>query len=486
MTASWLGIDIGTSALKALLISDDGVVLARSSVPYQDASTGPGALDEQDPAIWVDAAQAAVRECVREGGVPAGIGLTGQVPTLVLVDETGAVVRPAMTWRDARAVTEAEELERELGPSEPHIGMDLPWSPAHLPAKLRWLAAHEPEAVRRSRHVLQPKDYLGLLLTGSTLSDAWSVKGIGHIRTGLASKAVMDACGWDADVCPPTAEPWASRGATVGGTFGLPDGIDVSVGWSDALCSMLAVGAFDRPIAFILTGTSEIVGMSTARSTGEAPGLYRIPIDCAPRNVLYGPTQSSGGTAVWLARVFDVPVEALPDIAAGARGAVPPVFVPYISGERAPLWRPDVRAVLAGLDAEDGRPEIVRSVLNGISLSAADVLDIAAETAGETFDAIHIAGRGAADLAWKTIRLQTLGRPVLFHREPFVAALGAAMLGRAAATGGDLGSDLGSDLDRLRGAPTVCEPTPSDIDASTKALADYRSVSSFAQCWRTS
>lgn len=478
MADSWLGIDIGTSSLKALSISEDGDVVARASVPY--APQGAESAGEQEPRIWLEAAREAIGICVEAGGIPDGIGLTGQVPTLVLVDRSGKVLRAALTWQDSRATAEAKDLEQEIGSSLPHVGMELPWSPAQLPAKLRWLARHEPATVQPSRTVLQPKDYLGLVLTGSALSDAWSVKGIGDIRTGLPATAVIEACGWPTDVCPPTADPWASRGATAGGAFGLPDGIPVSVGWSDALCSMLAVGAFDQPRAFILTGTSEIVGLSTAQPTGDAAGLYRVPTECAPRNVLYGPTQSSGASAVWLAGLLGVPVEDLPRIAGESRNSTSAVFVPYISGERAPLWRPDVRGVVAGIDAADGRPEIIQSVLSGISLSAADIVDIASVAANEPVEAVHIAGRGSQDAAWTSIRLRTLGLRIHFHPEPFVAALGAAMLGRAAAHGGT----LGDDLDRLRGEPIVIEPTAEDVAHSRAALADYRKVSMFAQTWR--
>lgn len=481
MTTAYLGIDIGTSSLKALAIGEDGAVLARSSVPYQASIRAATRAGEQDPRLWLDAARRAIADCLATAGTPAGIGLTGQVPTLVLADASGHVPRPALTWQDARANAEAEELASEIGASFPHIGMELPWSPAHLPAKLRWLAKHEPGLTGRGLRALQPKDYLGWALTGDAVSDAWSVKGIGDIRTGLPAAAVLTACGWPAEVCPPTAPPWSSRGVTHGQDFGLPEGIPVSVGWSDALCSMLAIGVFDKPTAFILTGTSEIVGLSTRDATDDAPGLYRVPLECAPRNVLYGPTQSSGASALWAAALLGVPVDELPSLAAGAASRTGPVFVPYISGERAPLWRPDIRGVIAGIDASDGRAELARAVLSGISLSAADILDVASTAAGDGIDTIHIAGRGAANGNWGPIRLRTLGARVCFHPEPFVAALGAAMLGHAAAHGGE----LAGDLDRLRREPVVAEPSADDIAHSKAALADYRDVSAFAQSWRT-
>lgn len=478
--SSWLGLDVGTSSLKALLIEDDGTVLSRASVAYEGVAPPAGAVAEQDPECWIAAAREAIARCLSTGVVPSGIGLTGQVPTLVLVDEDGRPVRPALTWQDTRAVEEAEQLGRELGPSAPLIGMELPWSAAHLPAKLLWLAKNEPESLAVGRSVLQPKDYLGLLLTGSPLSDAWSVKGIGDIRTGLPAAEVLEACGWPAEVCPPTGSPWSSRGVTHDDALGLPAGIPVSVGWSDALASMLAIGAFSEPTAFVLTGTSDIVGLSLPGDSDDVEGVYRLPRECAPSTVLYGPTQSSGATVTWLSELFHEPVEDLPGIAALAREGSGPSFVPYLSGERAPLWEPGIRALFAGVGAQDGAPEMIRSVLRGVALSASHILDIVSTASGHPIREVHIAGRGVNDVAWKGLRLETLGVPVVFHTEPFMSALGAAMLAAAAARGGSL-----DGVDRLRGTPVRSEPTAEDVERSSAALADYKRASALARSWST-
>jgi len=474
----WLGLDIGTSALKALQVDDHGAVLARASVPYPAGTSGENGVAEQDPRAWVAAAATAVADCVAAAGVPDGIGLCGQVPTLVVTDDRGEPVRPAMTWQDARADAEARELERVIGPAREHVGMELPWSPSHLPAKLLWLARHEPETLRRGALALQPKDYLGQELTGSPETDAWSSKGLLNVCTGLPAHAVVEATGWTSAVCPPAAAPWTARGTTRAGALGLPAGIPVSVGWSDALASMLAVGAFSESLAFILTGTSEIVGLSLDLADIEAPGLYSVPLAAAPRAVLYGPTQSSGATLVWLAGIAGCRVEDLSVIAGAARATDAPVFVPYISGERAPLWQPDLRAMFAGVSSDHGMPEIVRSVMRGVALSASHILNLASRASSVPVTEVHIAGRAVDDALWTQLRLETLGSPVLFHREPYTSALGAAMLGRAAAAAGDL-----SSADALRERPDRIEPTPYDVATSRSALSDYETVSELAQSW---
>ena len=473
----WLGIDVGTSSLKALVVDDVGVVIARAVAEYDSASPVADGIGEQEPETWIRAAREAIAACIQTAGQPDGVGLTGQVPTLVLVGRDGIPARPAMTWQDTRATAQADALAAELGPSEPLLGMDLPWSAAHLPAKLRWLAEHEPGLLGDGVLALQPKDFLGMRLTGSPASDLWSLKGLVDIRTGGLQPAVLAATGWASDVYPPIAQPWEARGATGADALGLAPGIPVAVGWSDALASMLAIGAFAEPRAFVLTGTSDIVGVSVDADIAERPGLYRVPHECAPRVVLYGPTQSSGATVAWLARVFERSVDELFDHAARTTRDSSATFVPYISGERSPIWRPDVRGMFAGLDAADGAPELIHAGLSGVALSARHILDEVVESTGQPVTEVHVGGRGVDDVAWRDLRLETLGVPVLFHPEPFMAALGAAMLGATAA-----GSDLASAV-RLAAAPVRVEPTAAQVATSQEAAMRYRSVSDLAQRW---
>ncbi len=478
MSGGWLGLDIGTSSLKALLVGDDGSPTARASVLYEGVRPVRDGIAEQDPRVWLDAARRAIAECLNGRAAPKGIGLTGQVPTLVLLDEDGEPVRPAMTWQDSRAADQAARLESELGPSRAHLGMDLPWSAAQLPAKLAWIAEHEPETVARTRTALQPKDFLGAALTGSTATDPWSAKGMINIAHRAPAEAVLLACGWTPAICPQIADAGMSRGETRPNDLGLPAGIPVSVGWSDALASMLAVGAFSQEMAFILTGTSDVVGLSLDKSVDDVAGLYMLPENCVPRPVLYGPTQSGGATVSWLSALFGMPLEELFDAAGRARAGDGPVFVPYLNGERAPLWNSEVRALFAGISDGDGAPELIRAALSGVALSAAHILNTASALTGLPVDAVHIAGRGIEDITWKDLRRETLGVPVLFHPEPYVAALGAAMLGAAATHGGDL-----SRGDRLRGEFVADEPGEASPQRSADALDRYRRASDLALSW---
>lgn len=437
----WLGLDVGTSSLKAVAVDADGGVRARASVPYR----GVGRIGEQDPQDWVDAAQEAIAECASEGGI-AGISVTGQVPTIVLIDETGAPVRIASTWQEQRSAAHADALEARFGRSTELFGFALPWAASQVPAKLSWLAEIAPEARSRTRWFLQPKDYIGYLLTGDVASDPWSMKGVVKVPNGDVIPEVLEAAGWDAATCPPIARPEALLGTTRGHPFGLPAGIPVSVGWSDALSSMSALGVFATSGAFVISGTSDVVGLTGDWEDIDAPGLYVVPAGIAPKTIVYGPTQTSGASIAWAAALLGLPVDAALSLAETAEPAHTPSFVPYLDGERAPLWRSDVRAVIAGLDQHCGRAEFMRAVVNGVGGSARHILETAAAAAGALIEGVRVGGRGEQELVGLSAKAAALGQPLSVLTEPYVSAYGAATLAAVTSSGGDW-----SVADRLHG-----------------------------------
>ena len=478
----WLGLDIGTSSVKALLVGPEGAVSARADVPY-DSTYGPGGEAEQSPHDYLAATRDAIARCGVAGVALGGIGLVGQTPTLVLADADAEPVRPALTWQDARAEAEAQELAAELGPSEPLVGIDLPWAPSYPPAKLLWLSRHEPETLRRTRWALQPKDFVGLHLTGSPLSDPWSTKGLCNVIELAAATEIMARTGWSDDVVPPLAPAWEARGAVTAraaSAFGVPEGTPVSVGWSDALAGMLAVGAFDAPSGFVLSGTSSIVGLSTAGRTPAGGSLFAIPDTCAPLSVVYGPTQSGGASVAWLASVLGSGIPEVLALAstAPAESGEPPVFVPYLAGERAPIWRTDVRGAFLGLSARDGAAELARAVVAGVCLSELHVLSSAETQLGARAGEVRVAGRGASLAPWRKARLAALQRPLDVLDESDASALGAAMLAAAAANGGDLARTRG-----LRGSLERVEPTAAETDRGPGDFERYLQGSDVCLAW---
>jgi xylulokinase len=473
----YLGIDVGTSATRVSLVGKGGARTASASYPTTRNSHGAA---EQDPMAWTRALAAALRRAGTDLSAVTAVGLCGQTPTLVPVEETGAPVRPALTWQDTRATAEAAELEATLGDPEPLIGTALPWSAANIPAKLAWLTRHEPATRQRTRWLLQPKDFLGMRLTGSPASDPWSSKGICRVTDGTPAAEVLAACGWPLEACPPILAAWEPRGtvsAAAARRFGLPEGIPVTVGWSDALAQTLAAGCFERRSAFVFSGTSAIVGAPVADPSWRADGLYSVPGSCAPLPLLYGPTQSSGASVAWAARLLGRSPADVPALAAKA-GEDFPAFVPYLSGERAPLWNQHVRGLLLGLDAEHGPPEIARAVITGTLLSARHVLDTVNAATGSEVGEIEFVGRGAGDPAWEALALETLGAPVRFHSDPDMSARGAAILAAIA-----VGVSPEQAVSSLGDDTRLAAPSAAELATGRRLLARYRHASKTALDW---
>jgi xylulokinase len=475
---SWLGIDVGTSSVKSLVLDDAGVVRGRGRAQYETAF-GPDGRAEQRAEGYLEALKDAIAQCGDAACQVSGIGLGGQTPTCVLIDESGQPVRPALTWQDTRARAEARELAECFGDPALIVGTSLPWDASYPPSKLLWLARNEPDAVERTRWVLQPKDFLVATLSGQVASDPWSSKGLVNVATRKPAAELLAYTGWPIEVVPPVSDAWAEVGAVsaeAAAEYGLPSDVPVTVGWSDALTGMLAAGAFLRPSAFILTGTSDIVGYSHDDGVVGGNGLFAIPTTCAPLPVAYGPTQSSGASIMWLAEMVGGDPDQLVELAERSLGDRLPVFVPYIAGERAPVWNSDARGALLGLAAQHSLGDLARAVLLGVSMTARHVFEMAGE--GQALpETIVIGGRSATAPAWLSARLEALGRPLQVLAEPDVSSLGAALLAALQA-----GRDL-AELASLRGRLLEVEPTPAQIASSREAYERYRAASDVTLAW---
>jgi xylulokinase len=477
----FLGVDVGTSATRVSLVRPGGDAIV-ASADYRTVRSGSDRV-EQDPAAWSRALAAALRRTGADLREVTAVGLCGQTPTLVPVDAAGRPVRAALTWQDTRATAEAAELAARFGDPEPLIGTALPWSAANLPAKLAWLARHEPDTVRRTRWLLQPKDLIGLWLTGSPASDPWSSKGICRVTDGAPAVSVLEVCGWPSGVCPPTGAAWAPRGtvtAAAARRFGLPLAVPVCVGWSDALAQTLAGGCFERGSGFVFSGTSAIVGAPAVDPRQRAAGLFSVPGSCAPVPLLYGPTQSSGASVAWVARLLGCRPADVPAIAAEASAGPGglPAFVPYLSGERAPLWNADVRGLLLGLAAEHGPAEMARAVLTGTLLSARHVLDTVEAATEVRITEIEFTGRGTGDPTWEAIALETLGAHVRFHSDPDLSARGAAMLAAIMA-----GASPAQASAALGDATRTATPSAAELALGRRLSGQYRRASDAALAW---
>jgi xylulokinase len=433
-----IALDLGTGSCKGALYSCEGERLALAGRDYPVHRPAPHFV-EQDPADYLSAARAVSRELAGLGVDIAAVGLSTQTPTLVFLDESGAALGPAIIWEDTRAGEESEWWTGQVGEDTRHkwFGLDLPIGAASTPAKLLWVLRNRPEFWARTRWIVQPKDYLGFDLTGRLCTDRWCAKGIAHLATGEVHPAYLALLEKTLPPSPPVQSPDAVSGpltAEAAPRYGLPEGIPVINGWSDALAGILASGAFHQERrGFVLAGTSEIIGLSRAGGP-QSKGLFAVPaglieLGAAPRLELhYGPTQAGGATLDWLCRLFG---RTAPEILQMLREpesetARRILFRPHLTGERAPYWDHQLCAGFEGLRVEHGMADLARAALRGVALQERVVLEAAelSEPAGE----VALAGGAARDPGWNRLRADVLQRKLIVLSDAEASLRGAALL----------------------------------------------------------
>ncbi|NIM02997.1 hypothetical protein GTN66_02440 [bacterium] len=447
-----LGIDIGTTSCKvgAYDLKGNMVAQAFNSYPtYQAASREI----EQNPEEWWKAVEIAIGQLKERAKVKmssiVGIGLSGQTPTQVFVDKEGKILRRAIIWRDTRSVVEARWIRKKIGKRkmEKFLGMDLPIQPNWPPARLLWLKRHEPQVLQKTFKILQAKDFIGYRLTGCFFSDRWCSKGMVNLKTGRVAGELFKVLGISEEIVPKIYKPYEVAGRVrkeIGNRLGISRSIPVVAGWSDALCGMLATGSLSASgKAFNITGTSEIVGLTSLSVPKLTYGLMSIPSNITETvSVLYGPTQSGGDSLKWAGEALmgleetigneGLSLTGLDSLLSEAGLVVPGskgmIFLPYLHGERAPIWDAHARGVFIGITRTHKRAHFIRSILEGVAYSVRHLLEIAEKSVGRKVDRIRIAGGGAKIDLWNQIRADVTGRCIEKLRVVETGTLGAAML----------------------------------------------------------
>jgi xylulokinase len=423
-----VGLDVGTTGVKALAISPEGEVLARAEEEYPLSTPAPGCA-EQDPGDWWRASEAALAAVGAERA--AGIGLSGQMHGLVSLDEANRVVRPAILWNDQRTAAECAEIEEQIG-LERLISLTGNRALTGFTApKLLWLRRHEPEAYARIRHVLLPKDYVRLRLTGEHATDATDASGtlLFDVARRQWSEEVLEVLEIPRDWLPRALESPEVSGHT-------RDGTPLAAGAGDQAAGALGVGV-DRPgpISVVL-GTSGVV--FAALSAFQADPEARVHAFChaVPGNwQAMGVMLSAAGSLRWFrdALAPGTPYEELvseaEQVGPGADGVL---FLPYLSGERTPHADPNARAAFVGLALGHGRVVLVRAVLEGVAYGLRDSLELLREL-GVRPELGRASGGGARSRVWLEIVASVLCLPLELTAVEEGAAYGAALLGGVAA-----------------------------------------------------
>lgn len=437
-SAAVLGIDLGTSGVKVVVLGLDGVVRGAATRGYEVIAAAPGHA-ETAPAVWWEAVGGAVAEALRAASGPevVAVGVDGQMHGLVMADAAGVPVRPALLWADGRA---AQESRRWAGLDQSLVrSLGNPVTPGMTGPLWRWVATHEPDVLARARWVLLPKDWLHAALTGvigTEPSDA-SATLLWDVAEDRWAMPVLAAVGLDPGLLPPlrpsvAAEPLTARAAD---HLGLPPGVPVTAGCADTAAGLLATGlsAGTGPSAVQITvGSGAQVVRPLARpviAEGPVTHVYRTaePSGWYALGAVQNAGLALGRVRAWLGARWDEVYGALSRSAPGAAGVT---FLPYLTGERTPLLAADVRGAWEGLSLACSRDDLLRAALEGVAFAVAEAL---AALPGPAPGSALLLGGGARDAGFRQLLADVCGVRMVWLPEAGGSAVGAALLAARAA-----------------------------------------------------
>jgi xylulokinase len=473
----FLGLDIGTSAVKAIIVDADDREQASSEAPLSIDRPLP-LWSEQDPDAWWIAASAVLDQLATAhpklmSGV-AAMGLSGQMLGVALIDGAGRPIRPAPLWNDGRSAAECVDLNANLSDFADIAGARP--MPGFSAPKILWLSRNEPDAIRRTSRILLTKDYVRLCLTGDTISDRADASAtlLMDTQAGVWSSRLAGACGIAVDMLPALIES-----GEIGGTlrpelarrFGLRMNLPVAGGAGDNMAGGVGAGVTRAGDAFISLGTSGVYFVANDRfvpARGQGMHTHRHAIPGLFGQ--HGCVLSAASALTWIAGVLGVTSieQFLAEIeAANLPSAEIPVFSPYLGGERTPHDDPLASSTLSNLRTAAGPLHVGRAVLEGVAFAITDCHD-ALIAAGATVDTLALIGGGARSRFWGRIIASVIGRTLLLPPlAPLGPALGAARLARQAIGGSLVGRNDRNGL-------VLLEPDSASRDALLARRAIYR------------
>ncbi len=450
--AAYLGIDVGTSAVKTVLVDESQRILAEAGASYGFERPGPLAA-EQDPDVWIDAVEASLASLARQApddyAKTRAIGLSGQMHGLTVLDKEGKPLRPSMLWNDGRAHAQAARLS-ETRPELCEIAGVLPM-PGFTGPKALWLKENEPEIFERARHVMTAKDYVRLWLTGERLTDPSDAAGTwlyDETRQDW-SDDILSAVGLSRSRMPALRESAAPAGRLTrqaAARLGLPPGILVAGGAGDCAAGALGAGVIREGQALISLGTGALIFTPTAACRPAVDSLVHAFRHALPDLWYQMAAMLNGGSVLaWAATLCGKsPAETAAAVEAAYAGPGDLLFLPYLTGERTPHNDPHARGVLMGLGPKTGGLAIAQAAMEGVAFTLAQAASLLSGSGAKLLE-ISIQGGGAKSLLWTRIIAALLEKPLIRRKDQGAGpAFGAARLARMAATG--------------EPAPAVCAP----------------------------
>jgi xylulokinase len=436
----WLALDTGTGSTRALLVSPTGNPTASFTVPHEEIRMEHPGWAEQHPGNWTHAASAAIRGVLAASGLSGhdvkGVGLSGQMHGLVMLDRSGSVIRPALIWCDQRSQPQVDFINRTVGREKILAAIANPVLTGFTLPKLLWVRDHEPHNFARLRKMLLPKDYIRFWLTGEFATEVSDASGTALLNVVQRrwSFEMTDALGLDRDILPSVHESTEITGvvsAQAALETGLAPGTPVVGGGGDQAAGAVGNGIVEPGIVSCTLGTSGVVFAHTDHAVWDPQG--RVHTFChavLDKWHVMGVTQGAGLSLQWLRNQLapGTDYDALISEAASApAGSQDLYWLPYLMGERTPHLDAAARGGWLGLTARHTRADLIRSVIEGVSYSQKDCLEIV-ENLGVSVASVRASGGGARSPFWRRILADVFAKRVatLAHQEG--SAFGAALL----------------------------------------------------------
>ncbi len=489
-----LGIDVGTSGTKTLLVDEGGQVLASATCEYPLSTPRPG-WAEQDPGHWWEAARATIRTVLERAGVSGasvkGVGLSGQMHGSVFLDGTNRVLRPALLWCDQRTVAQCEWITRTVGAERVVELTSNPVLTGFTAPKIIWLRDHEPETYARVRKVLLPKDYIRLMLTGAYATEVSDASGTAmfHVRERRWATELLDAIDVPRDWMPECFEsqvPSARISPEGAAATGLSAGTPVVGGGGDQAAGAVGNGIVESGILSSTVGTSGVVFAYSDEPVVDPQLRLHTFCHAVPGKWhQMGVMLSAGGSLRWyrdtlagaemdVARVLGRDPYALiaEEAAAAPAGCEGLLFLPYLSGERTPYPDPSARGVFFGLTLRHDRRHLSRSVLEGVAYGLRDSFEILAEM-GVPIRQVRASGGGARSPLWRQIQANVTGREHVTINVDEGPAFGVALL---AGVGAGVWRDVTQACRETIQVMDHCPPSPAEVEVYNRYYPTYRGL----------
>jgi xylulokinase len=439
----WLGIDIGTGGSRALLVSGTGKVAADFTAPHEEMRMERPLWAEQRPENWWDAAQAAIRGVLAAAGVAGdavqGVGLSGQMHGLVILDESNNVIRPALIWCDQRSQNQVDWINQTVGKENVLAYTANPVLTGFTLPKLLWVRDNEPQNFGRVRKVLLPKDYVRFQLTGEFATEVSDASGTAlfDVVTRRWSVDMIERLKLDRDILPQVFESSDVTGVIsedAAAATGLKPGTPVVGGGGDQASSAVGNGIVEPGVVSCTLGTSGVVFAHMDRPLYDRQG--RVHTFChAVRGAWHvmGVTQGAGLSLQWFRNQL-APGTTYEQLTAEATtapcGSHGLFWLPYLMGERTPHLDASARGGWIGLTAKHTRADVIRALLEGVSYSQKDCLDVI-EQMGVPVESVRVSGGGARSPFWRQLLADVFAKKVVTLETQEGSAYGAALLAMA-------------------------------------------------------